>query len=154
MDDKKCGNCGWYMTGDWWCHNPECVDDGFNEHMPLPDEVYMEIEPFVSQDKCVVCGVYDAVHNTTRGQACPKCAGVFGLELIPDDADKVDSLEVEDGFHAAVQVAGYSGLYARYIEQHEAYASFVDYLQKNPDELRVLSEMVQDSAQLHESWKR
>jgi hypothetical protein len=96
--------------------------------------------------KCVICGVYDAEFDTNRGRACPKCKGVFGLTI------KVKALEIEDGFHAAEQVASYAGLYARYIDQHEGYTSFVDYLQKNPDELRTLSERVQDSARLYESW--
>ena len=48
-------------------------------------EMTKEYRDMSLADKCVVCGVYDAVHDTTRGRACPKCCGVFKLELVGDD---------------------------------------------------------------------
>jgi DNA-directed RNA polymerase subunit RPC12/RpoP len=54
----KCGNCGIEMrfagNGQWWCDNPDCVNDGDNEYLPLPDEAHM-----VTGDDdgyCVFCG--------------------------------------------------------------------------------------------------
>ena len=40
--------------------------------------------------KCVICGVYEAEYDTVRGRACPKCQGVFGLDLVETDSTSND----------------------------------------------------------------
>jgi hypothetical protein len=54
----KCGNCGIEMryagNGQWWCDNPDCVNDGDNEYLPLPDEAHMMIAPMTMATVCSV----------------------------------------------------------------------------------------------------